>query len=199
MTPPHIMCLVARSCPTLCDLMDCSAPGSSVHGILQARILEWIAIPFSRRSSWPRDQTLVSCIAGWFFTLWATRQAPSYYASAQKPPIDLREQHGFQSHFLFLTFTKSVYSKYVRCFLNMLYVFLTLDVFTQEYHLSYEAFVWDPSPYYQVWSQTPLKLHSILIPSLSLLFIISTIILTLKNAVDCRLLMIRGDAVHNWG
>ena len=48
--------------------MDCSLPGSSVHGILQARILEWIAISFSRGSSWPRDQTRVSCITGSFFT-----------------------------------------------------------------------------------------------------------------------------------
>ena len=55
--------------------MDCSLPGSSVHGILQARILEWVAIPFSRGSSWPRDWTWVSCIAGRFFTIWATREA----------------------------------------------------------------------------------------------------------------------------
>ena len=47
--------LVAQSCPTLCDPVDCSLPGSSVHGILQERILEWVAIPFSRVSSWPRD------------------------------------------------------------------------------------------------------------------------------------------------
>ena len=50
--------LVAQSCLTLCDLMDCSPPGSSVHGILQARILGWVAIPFFRRSSWYRDRTL---------------------------------------------------------------------------------------------------------------------------------------------
>ena len=59
---------VAQSCPTLCDPMDCSPPGSSVHGILQARILEWVAISFSRGSSQPRDRTQVSCIAGRFFT-----------------------------------------------------------------------------------------------------------------------------------
>ena len=47
--------LVAQSCPTLCDPMDCSPPGSSVHGILQPRILEWVDIPFSRGSSQPRD------------------------------------------------------------------------------------------------------------------------------------------------
>ena len=67
--------LVTQLCPTLCDPMDCSPPGSSVHGILQARILEWVAIPFSRGSSWPRDQTPVSYIAGRFFTIWATREA----------------------------------------------------------------------------------------------------------------------------
>ena len=59
---------LAQSCPTLCDPMDCSPPGSSIHGILQARILEWVAISFSRGSSWPRDWAQVSCIAGRFFT-----------------------------------------------------------------------------------------------------------------------------------
>ena len=63
---------VVQSCPTLCDLMNYSPPGFSVHGILQARILEWIATPFSRGSSRPRDRTLVSCTAGRFFTVWAT-------------------------------------------------------------------------------------------------------------------------------
>ena len=56
--------LVTQSCPTLCDPMDCSPPGSSVHGILQARLLEWVAMSFSRESSWFRDQAWVSCIAG---------------------------------------------------------------------------------------------------------------------------------------
>ena len=59
----------------LCYLMDWSPPGSSVHGILKARILEWIAIPFSRGSSRPRDQTWVLCVAGRFFAIWATRGA----------------------------------------------------------------------------------------------------------------------------
>ena len=60
---------VAQSCPTLCDPMDCSLPGSSVHGILQARMLEWVAIFFSGGSSSPRDRTWVSSIAGNCFTL----------------------------------------------------------------------------------------------------------------------------------
>ena len=51
---------VTQSCPTLCDPVDCRPPGSSIHGILQARILEWVAISFSRGSSWPRDRTQVS-------------------------------------------------------------------------------------------------------------------------------------------
>ena len=67
--------LVAQSCPTLCDPMNCSPSASYVHGILQARILEWVAMPFSRGSSWPRNQTRVSCISGRFFTVWATSEA----------------------------------------------------------------------------------------------------------------------------
>ena len=61
---------VAQLCPTLCDPMD-----YKVHGILQARILEWVAFPFSRRSSQPMDWTQVACIAGRFFTSWASREA----------------------------------------------------------------------------------------------------------------------------
>ena len=74
-TKPQVsLCLHAKSlqsCPILCDPMDCSLPGSSVHGILQTRILEWVAMPSSRGSSWPRDQTRISCsssVAGRFFT-----------------------------------------------------------------------------------------------------------------------------------
>ena len=66
---------VAQSCLTLYDPMDCSLSGSSVHGIFQARVLEWIAISFSRGSSRPRNRTRVSRIAGRRFTVWATREA----------------------------------------------------------------------------------------------------------------------------
>ena len=69
--------------PDSCDPMDCSLPGSSVHGILQARIPEWVAISFSRGSSRPRNQTRVSCIAGRFFTNWAMREAHVIY---KNPP-----------------------------------------------------------------------------------------------------------------
>ena len=67
---------VTQLCPTLCDPMDCSPPGSSVHGVLQARILEWVAISFSRGSSWPRDWTWVSRIAGRFFNHLSHQEAP---------------------------------------------------------------------------------------------------------------------------
>ena len=68
-------CLVAKSCPTLCDPMGCSPLGSSVHGIPQASILEWVASSFSRGSSWPGNWTGVSCIAGGFFNSWAIKEA----------------------------------------------------------------------------------------------------------------------------
>ena len=73
----HYMCEseVAQLCPTLWDPVDCSPPGSSVHGILQARILEWVAISFSRGFSQSRDRTQVSCIRGKRFNLCATREA----------------------------------------------------------------------------------------------------------------------------
>ena len=64
--------LGTQLCLTLCNTMDWSPPGSSVHGILQSRILEWVAISFSRGSSWPRDWTQVSRIAGRFLTIWVT-------------------------------------------------------------------------------------------------------------------------------
>ena len=81
---------VAQSCLTLCDPKDCSLPGSSLHGIFQARILEWVTISFSRGSSQPRNQTQVSCIAGRSFTLWATREALSPLAT-----VILENHNGF--------------------------------------------------------------------------------------------------------
>ena len=74
--------LVTQSCLTLC-----SPPGSSVHGILQARILEKLAIPFSRGSSWSRDWTWVFYIAGGFFTIWSTRETHANTASKQIPTL----------------------------------------------------------------------------------------------------------------
>ena len=73
--PIKVMHSFAQLCPTLWDPMGCSPPGSSVHGILQVRILEWVAIPFSRGSSEPRSQTQVFRIVSRLFTIWATREA----------------------------------------------------------------------------------------------------------------------------
>ena len=69
------VCLVAQSCPTLCNPIDCSPLSPLSMGILQARTLEWVAMPSSRASSQPSDWTWVSHIAGGFFTVWATREA----------------------------------------------------------------------------------------------------------------------------
>ena len=69
---------VGQSCPTLCDPVHCGLPGFSIHAIFQERVLEWVAISFSRGSSWPRDRTQVSHIADRCFTIWTTREA-SYF------------------------------------------------------------------------------------------------------------------------
>ena len=76
----HVHVCVCVSCSVVSDSLlplGYSLPGSSVHGIFQARVLEWVAISFSRRSSQLRDWTWVSCIAGWFFTVWVTREVTS--------------------------------------------------------------------------------------------------------------------------
>ena len=89
---------VVQSCPTLCDPMDCI-----VHGILQARILKWVAFPFSRGSSQPTDRTQVSHIAGGFFTSWATRyiQIQQYYVF-YKAEIVFKFLHAYRQAFLLL-------------------------------------------------------------------------------------------------
>ena len=79
-----VLCLITQSGLTMRDVMDCSLPGFPVHGIPQARILEWVTIPFSRASSRPRDQTQVSCIWGEFFTKEATRN-PIQDSNCQEP------------------------------------------------------------------------------------------------------------------
>ena len=76
-------CLVAKSCPTLFDPVGCRPPGSSVHGIFQARKLEWVVISFSRGSSQPRDWTCVSCIGRWMLNHCATREAQTRWKLTQ--------------------------------------------------------------------------------------------------------------------
>ena len=81
--PSYICAVFSRfSRVQLCDPIDCSLSGSSVHEILQARILEWVAMPSSRGSFRPRDWTLASCIVGGFFTCWAIGEAPILYRVA---------------------------------------------------------------------------------------------------------------------
>ena len=85
-----VLCLVAQSCPNLLRPQGPCLPGSSVHGISQARILEWVAMPSPRGSSQPRNPTQVSCIAGEFFMVWDTREAHKHWSSLPFPsPGDL--------------------------------------------------------------------------------------------------------------
>ena len=106
------MCLAAQSCLTLCDPIDYSPPDFSVHGISQARILEWVAILFSRGSSQPRDRTEVSCIAGRFFIAWTTREAYALGISSEKTII---EKDSCTSVFIAALFTIARTHKQPRC------------------------------------------------------------------------------------
>ena len=92
-----IPALVALWWPTLCDPTDCGPPGSSVHGLLQTRTLEWVAISFFRGPSRPRDRTRVSCVASRFFTVWATRELPRVCINRSVVPDSLW-LHGHKDH-----------------------------------------------------------------------------------------------------
>ena len=94
---------VSQLCPTLCNPMDCSLPGSSTHGIFQARVLEWGATSFSRRSSQHRDWTWVSPIADRRFTVWATKEACKYNVNCCRCVANLGLLWGFSGIF-FLVF-----------------------------------------------------------------------------------------------
>ena len=85
--------LVAQSCLTIWDCVNYSLPGSSTMGILQERVLEWVAMPSSKGFSQPRDQTQVSCIEGGFFTFWTMREAQEYWSGRSIPSSeDLPDQ-----------------------------------------------------------------------------------------------------------
>ena len=102
----------SSSCPTLCHPMNCSLPGSSVHRILQARTLEWVAIPFSKGSSWPRDQAQVSCvswIAGRFFTAEPLGMpAPHLHEGRSAAMFDWMKSNYFSSHTYFLPMSSTM-------------------------------------------------------------------------------------------
>ena len=98
------VCVQLLSHAWLCDPMDCSLPGSSVYGILQARILEWVTISSSRGLSWPRDQIRVSwvfCVGRWIFYYWATQEAPTNFLTRDNLDTDPRWKI-----FLFLNYVK---------------------------------------------------------------------------------------------
>ena len=90
LTRPTLLCPWgdSQSCPALCDPMDYSPSGSYFYGILQARIVEWVAMPSSRVSSQLRDRNRVSCIAGGFFTVWATREALRRLKGSANIPLE---------------------------------------------------------------------------------------------------------------
>ena len=98
--------LVTKSCPTLCDPMDCCLLGSSVHGLSQTRILEWVAISFSGGSSQPRDWTGFSCIGRWFF-LPLSHQGSPYVLQIGPPLFSNRQQTRKQSLYIFLELQKT--------------------------------------------------------------------------------------------
>ena len=79
--------IVTQSCLTHCNAMHCSLPGSSVHEISQTRLLEWVAMSFSRGSSQPREQTHVTCIGRWILYYWTTREAHPCRLSTPNPPL----------------------------------------------------------------------------------------------------------------
>ena len=99
-----VLCLVAQSCLTLCNPMDCSCQTPLSMVILQARILECVAISFSRASSQPRDRTQVSRTAGGFFTVWATREARNKTKQSNSSHLPSKKT---DSQYLFVTFTTS--------------------------------------------------------------------------------------------
>ena len=99
--------------------IDCNPPGYSVHGILQARILEWVAIPFSKGSSQPRDRTWVSHIAGRFFTIWDTREDPKKIAQLATKYISTfgYKVRSLTDRFKWLVFIlQKIYSQFPRIF-----------------------------------------------------------------------------------
>ena len=122
-----VLCCASQSCLTLCDPRDCSPPVSSVHGVSQARIPEWVAISFSRESAWPRDQTHISCIGRQILYHWATRgiwfsyiTANTYiYSLSNFFPISVMKEYWAEFPVLCRRSLLAVYLKYSSMYLSI--------------------------------------------------------------------------------
>ena len=132
------VCLVAQLCPTLCNPKDYSLPGFSVHGILQARILEWVIMPFNRRFSWPREWTWVSCIIGRFSTVWGTREA---LLAVEMPDIFISRDRYLQIPFILITALKS-WKLFIICWILLHCAVLSLATWLCHKNLSFLMFWW---------------------------------------------------------
>ena len=123
-------CLVAKSFPTLCDPMDCSPPGSSVHVISQARLLEWVVISLSRKSPLLRNRTCISCIASGFFTTEPAFFFPPQRRKWQSTPVLLPgKSHGQKSLEHYSSWNHRVYwmtehKLWKICWKPLIYLFL---------------------------------------------------------------------------
>ena len=137
--------LAAQLCLTLCNPMDCSSAGYSVHGILQARILEWVAIPFSSGSFRPRDRTQVSCIAGGFFTDWATREAPLKSGFFSYHKENMKNSLWCLGHPLFYTIRYQLFYtiRDVRLILKLLYISIECWHTTDSLNNYFWHFFWE--------------------------------------------------------
>ena len=137
---PHSLlvwvCVCTQLCLTLCNPMDCSPPGSSVHGISQARILEQVAISCSQGSSWPQDQTYISCTAHRFFTNEPPGKAPKeitytqilLWSSAPREP-DLR-QYPIHTHSWNKISKNNIYTYFMWC--TLIFSILSYSVFVPQ-------------------------------------------------------------------
>ena len=130
---------VSQSYLTLCNPMDCSLPGSSTRGILQARILEWVAFPFFRRSSWPKDWTQVSCTKGRFFTIWATREAYHLTLSKYKYNLFITRKKGGSG---FWSTLSRCYHKFILFFSHLIYHILLQILFEADSIASQYPIIW---------------------------------------------------------
>ena len=133
------MCvLVGESYLTLCNPVDCSLPGSSIRGILQARILEWVAFPFFRGSSRPKDWTQVSCTKGRFFTIWATREAHHLTLPNYKYNLFITRKKGVSG---FWSTLSRCYHKFI-LFSHLIYHILLQILFAADSMASQYPIIW---------------------------------------------------------